>query len=68
MAHLPTTPEYSEIACKILQAGYFKFGFTFIEQDELQLFQCVICMKVLSNDSMRPNGLERHLKQPTSYF
>ncbi|CAH1957749.1 unnamed protein product [Acanthoscelides obtectus] len=25
--------------------------------------QCVIWMKVLSNDSMRPNRLERHLKQ-----
>ncbi|CAG5037744.1 unnamed protein product [Parnassius apollo] len=42
---------------------YIKFGFTFIEKDELQLPQCVICMKVLSNDSMRPNRLERHLKQ-----
>ncbi|CAH2000692.1 unnamed protein product [Acanthoscelides obtectus] len=42
---------------------YFKFGFTFIEKDELQLSQCVICMKVLSNDSMRPNRIERHLKQ-----
>ncbi|CAH1975362.1 unnamed protein product [Acanthoscelides obtectus] len=42
---------------------YVKFGFIFIEKDELQLPQCVICMKVLSNDSMRPNHLERHLKQ-----
>ncbi|CAH1967885.1 unnamed protein product [Acanthoscelides obtectus] len=40
-----------------------KFGFTFIEKDKLQLPQCVICMKVLSNDSMRPNRLERHWKQ-----
>lgn len=42
---------------------YIKFGFTFIEKDELQLPQCVICMKVLSNDSLRPSRLERHLKQ-----
>ncbi|CAG9790709.1 unnamed protein product [Diatraea saccharalis] len=42
---------------------YIKFGFTFIERDELQLPQCVICMKVLSNDSMRPSRLERHLNQ-----
>ncbi|CAH1987722.1 unnamed protein product [Acanthoscelides obtectus] len=42
---------------------YVKFGLTFIEKDELQFPQCVICMKVLSNDSMRPNRLERHLKQ-----
>ncbi|CAH1958697.1 unnamed protein product [Acanthoscelides obtectus] len=40
-----------------------KFGFTFKEKDELQLPQCVICMNVLSNDRMRPNHLERHLKQ-----
>ncbi|CAG4980470.1 unnamed protein product [Parnassius apollo] len=42
---------------------YIKFGFTFKETDESQLPQCVICMKVLSNYSMRPNRLERHLKQ-----
>ncbi|CAH1998940.1 unnamed protein product [Acanthoscelides obtectus] len=42
---------------------YVKFGFTFIEKDELQLPRSVICMKVLSNDSMRPNRLETHLKQ-----
>lgn len=42
---------------------YNKFGFTFIEKDELQLPQCVICIKVLSKDSMRPNRLERHLNQ-----
>ncbi|CAH1990842.1 unnamed protein product [Acanthoscelides obtectus] len=42
---------------------YVKFGFTFIEKDELQLPQYVICMKVLCNDSMRPNRLERHLRQ-----
>ncbi|CAH1992241.1 unnamed protein product [Acanthoscelides obtectus] len=42
---------------------YVKFGFTFIEKDELQLPQCVIRVKVFCNDSMRPNRLERHLKQ-----
>ncbi|CAH1987463.1 unnamed protein product [Acanthoscelides obtectus] len=42
---------------------YVKFGFTFMEKDELQLPQCVICMKVLSNDRMRTNRLERYLKQ-----
>ncbi|CAH1976711.1 unnamed protein product [Acanthoscelides obtectus] len=42
---------------------YVRFGDTFIEKDELQLPQCVLCMKVLSNHSMRPNRLERHLKQ-----
>ncbi|CAH1958166.1 unnamed protein product, partial [Acanthoscelides obtectus] len=43
---------------KKFSENYVKFRFTFIEKDELQLPQCVICMKVLSNDS-----LERHLKQ-----
>ncbi|CAH1999993.1 unnamed protein product [Acanthoscelides obtectus] len=38
------------------------------EKDELQLPQCEICMKVLSNDSMRPNCLERHLKQQQLWF
>ncbi|CAH1963886.1 unnamed protein product [Acanthoscelides obtectus] len=33
------------------------------EKDELQLPQCVICLKVLSNDSEKPIRLERHLKQ-----
>ncbi|CAH1956842.1 unnamed protein product [Acanthoscelides obtectus] len=42
---------------------YVKFGFTFIEKGQSQLPQCVICMNVLSNDSMRPNRLGRHLKQ-----
>ncbi|CAH1986087.1 unnamed protein product [Acanthoscelides obtectus] len=41
---------------------YGKFGFAFIEKDELQLPQCVICMKVLSNDSMMPIAFW-HLKQ-----
>ncbi|CAH2007053.1 unnamed protein product [Acanthoscelides obtectus] len=30
---------------------YVKFGFTFIEKDELQLPQCAIYMKVLSNEA-----------------
>ncbi|CAH1964365.1 unnamed protein product [Acanthoscelides obtectus] len=34
---------------------YVKFGFTFIEKDELQLPQCVILMITVT--------LERHLKQ-----
>ncbi|CAH1992113.1 unnamed protein product [Acanthoscelides obtectus] len=42
---------------------YVKFGITFREKDELQLPQCVICMKHLINDSMRPHRLERRLKQ-----
>ncbi|CAH1961304.1 unnamed protein product [Acanthoscelides obtectus] len=49
---------------------YVKLGFTFIEKYELQLPEYVICTKVLSNDSMRPNCLERLLKQqhPTLVF
>ncbi|CAH1962697.1 unnamed protein product [Acanthoscelides obtectus] len=53
-----------------LSGDYVKFGFTFIEKEELQLPQYVICMKVLSNDSLRPNLLEWHLKQqhPTLFL
>ncbi|KAF2889162.1 hypothetical protein ILUMI_17011 [Ignelater luminosus] len=40
-----------------------KFGFNFIEKDVIQLPQCVICLKVLSDDSMRLIRLERHLSQ-----
>ncbi|CAH2003562.1 unnamed protein product [Acanthoscelides obtectus] len=46
-----------------LSEDFVKFGFTYIGKDELQLPQCVICMKVLSNDSMRTSRLKRHLKQ-----
>ncbi|CAH1958919.1 unnamed protein product [Acanthoscelides obtectus] len=42
---------------------YVKFGFTFMETAELQLPLYAICIKVLSNDSMRLNRLERHLQQ-----
>jgi len=40
---------------------YVKFGFTFIEKDDVQKPQCVICHVVLSNDALRPSRLERHL-------
>ncbi|KAI6651084.1 Protein ZBED8-like [Oopsacas minuta] len=40
---------------------YIKYGFTVIKMNEIEMPQCVICYKTLSNDAMRPTHLERHL-------
>ena len=39
---------------------YLKYGFISIEHREV-LPQCVVCMKTLSNASMKPSLLQRHL-------
>ena len=41
---------------------YIKFGFVSMQKGDIEVPQCVICYKTLSNDGMRPNRLERHLK------
>lgn len=46
---------------RLYNEEYIKYGFTFIEKDSVQLPQCVVCHNVLSNDSLRPVRLERHL-------
>ena len=40
---------------------YLNYGFTVISKNSLDMPQCVICFKILSNDAMRPSRLERHL-------
>ncbi|XP_066963198.1 zinc finger BED domain-containing protein 5-like [Macrobrachium rosenbergii] len=40
---------------------YLDYGFTFLEGRDEQLPQCVICHKTLSNDSMKPHQLKKHL-------
>lgn len=40
---------------------YLDYGFTFLEGRNEQLPQCVICHKTLSNDSMKPHQLKKHL-------
>ena len=54
---------------------YIKFGFTTSENDDSIPF-CVVCLSALSNESMVPSKLERHLKmkhqelkdKPKQYF
>uniref|UniRef100_F6WI10 Uncharacterized protein n=1 Tax=Ciona intestinalis TaxID=7719 RepID=F6WI10_CIOIN len=41
--------------------SYLKFGFTYVEKDGCQHPKCVICLKVLSVESMLPSKLKRHL-------
>ena len=41
--------------------NYLDYGFTFVEGRNEQLLQCVICHKTLSNDSMKPHQLKKHL-------
>ena len=41
--------------------NYLDYGFTFVEGRKEQLPQCVICHKTLSNDSMKPHQLKKHL-------
>ena len=40
---------------------YIKYGFTFILKEGQELPQCVVCCKVLSEGSMKPSFLKRHL-------
>ncbi|KAI6651159.1 zinc finger BED domain-containing protein 5-like [Oopsacas minuta] len=40
---------------------YIKYGFTSILKEGRELPQCVICYKVLSEGSMKPSFLKRHL-------
>ena len=43
-------------------AEYIKHGFIAIEHGGECLPQCVLCMKTLSNASMKPSLLKRHLE------
>ncbi|KAI6659872.1 zinc finger BED domain-containing protein 5-like [Oopsacas minuta] len=42
---------------------YLKFGFTCIAIEGIEKPQCVICMKVLSAESMKPLELKRHFEK-----
>lgn len=46
--------------------GYLAFGFSFNEQDGVILPQCVVCGELLSNESLKPCKLKRHLE--TKHF
>jgi hypothetical protein len=51
------------MAAKKIDEAYIKYGFTHIAKDGIQLPQCVVCLKTLSNDATRPSRLGRHLSQ-----
>ncbi|XP_026317857.1 SCAN domain-containing protein 3-like [Hyposmocoma kahamanoa] len=48
--------------CRQYSVDYLKYGFVPSEADK-QLPMCLLCNKVLSNDSMKPSKLEDHLKR-----
>ncbi|CAM1304437.1 Uncharacterised protein r2_g1438 [Pycnogonum litorale] len=41
--------------------SYIQYGFQCLITNGEEKPQCVLCMKVLSNDSLRPNKLKQHL-------
>ena len=42
---------------------YIKFGFTLLNAYGVEKGQCVVCYRVLSNESLRPSKLSNHLKK-----
>ena len=47
--------------CRKYDASYITFGFTSQYRNGEECPQCVICSKLLANESMLPNKLKRHL-------
>ena len=43
------------------QDNYLDFGFTYLIEDDLQISQCVVCMKTFSKSTMKPAFLKQHL-------
>ncbi|XP_029655453.1 protein FAM200B-like [Octopus sinensis] len=41
---------------------YIKYGFICIDKDGFESPKCVVCMKILSHNSMKPTTLVRHLR------
>ena len=41
--------------------NYLDFGFTYLIEDDLQIPQCVVCMKTFLNSIMKPASLKQHL-------
>uniref|UniRef100_K7FLS1 DUF4371 domain-containing protein n=1 Tax=Pelodiscus sinensis TaxID=13735 RepID=K7FLS1_PELSI len=50
------------VKCKYSE-DYIKFGFTCQEKEGVDWPKCVICFKVLGNDSMKPAKLKLHLEK-----
>ncbi|XP_067942854.1 zinc finger BED domain-containing protein 5-like [Watersipora subatra] len=47
---------------RTLDGSYLNYGFTCMIKSGIKVPQCVLCMKVLTNDSMKPHQLKRHLR------
>ena len=43
------------------QDNYLDFGFTYLIEDDLQIPQCVVCIKTFSNSTMKPASVKQHL-------
>ena len=43
--------------------SYVKFGFTSLNDHGVEKGQCVVCYRVLSNESLRPSKLKNHLEK-----
>ncbi|XP_066473215.1 uncharacterized protein [Tiliqua scincoides] len=48
--------------CRKYYESYLDYGFTCVGVNNEERPQCVICLKVLAAESMRPNKLKRHLE------
>lgn len=52
----------SKIKSRKYSQEYLNFGFTTTKINEEERPMCVICLKILAADSMKPNKLRRHLE------
>ena len=60
--------EKTNIKKRSYQEDYLKFGFTSIVTNGIAKPQCVICLKVLSAESMKPFQLKRHFVKEHANF
>ena len=51
----------SPMAKRNYNDSYIKFGFTSLNDQGIEKWQCVVCYRVLSNESLRPSKLSNHL-------
>ena len=51
----------SSMAKRKYNDSYVKFGFTSLNDQGVDKWQCVVCYRLLSNESLRPSKLSHHL-------
>ncbi|XP_067949420.1 zinc finger BED domain-containing protein 5-like [Watersipora subatra] len=52
----------SKTKTRTFDDSYLNYGFTCMIKSGIEVPQCVLCMKVLANDSMKPHQLKQHLR------